>query len=72
MYSLHTSRHTSLDTTGVSLGAVSKKFELRKCTLLGRVRGHAPPENFENLSCQECHFLHSESVSCYIYGIFIS
>ena len=28
------------------------------------VQGHAPPSNFENLSSQKCHFLHSDSLSC--------
>ena len=29
------------------------------------IRGHASPGKFENLSFQECHFLHSESRSCF-------
>ena len=40
-------------------------------TAVREFQGHAPPGNFENLRSQKCHFLHSESLSCFVYGIFI-
>ena len=41
-------------------------------TVVRGVQGHSASGNFEKVSSQKCHFLHSESLSCFIYGIFMS
>ena len=49
-----------------------KKMVKVNVNVVTKVRGHAPPRNFENRSSQKSHFLHSESLSCLVNGIFTS